>query len=79
MLDRIIAKLDRHKLAVSIVAGLWFWTSTAVYAGFIKLPALPAFVETAFFWSSVAANATWWGFLNPKIEARRKELAREKG
>ena len=77
MLDRIIALLDRRRLAITLVTALWFWTSTAIYAGFVALPALPETVTTAFFWSSVAANAGWWGFLNPKIEARRKELANE--
>lgn len=77
MLDWLIALLDRRRLAITLVTALWFWTSTAIYAGFVALPALPETVTTAFFWSSVAANAGWWGFLNPKIEARRKELANE--
>ncbi|MBX7481926.1 hypothetical protein [Qipengyuania qiaonensis] len=75
MLDRFIELLDRHQRAITICAALWFWASTAVYARFVALPDMPQAVKDGFFWASVAANAGWWGFLRPKIESRRKELA----
>lgn len=75
MFDRLIATLDRHRLAISIGAGAWFWASAAVYARFLTLPEVPPGIKDGFFWSSVIANASWWGFLNPRIEARRKALS----
>lgn len=73
MLDRTIALLDRHRLAVSIVAGIWFWTGCAVYARFITLPDLPPWIEQAYFWSGAALNGIWYGFLYPRITARREK------
>lgn len=74
-LDRLIAFLDRHQRAITIGAALWFWASAAVYARFLVLPEIPQAVKDAFFWGSIPANALWWGFLRPRIEARREELA----
>lgn len=74
MTDRIIALLDRHRLAIAIVAGLWFWTGCAVYAGFIDLPRIAPWFESAFFWAGAATNALWYGFASPRIAARRRAL-----
>lgn len=74
-LDRLISLLDKHQRAITIGAAIWFWTGVAVYARFLALPDLPQFVKDAVFWTSVPANAIWWGFLRPRIDARREELA----
>lgn len=64
----------RHERTISIVGGIWFWAGIAVYANFIELPDVPEMVRQGFFWLGVAANAVWWGFLRPKIEAEKKRL-----
>lgn len=74
MLDHAIALLDRHRVAISVAAGVWFWTGCAVYARFLKLPDFAPWMEQAFFWGGVAANALWYGFAYPHMNARRKEL-----
>ena len=74
MLDQIIARLDRHRLAISVIAGLWFWAGCAVYARILTLPDVAAWIEQAFFWAGAAANALWYGVAYPRITARRKEL-----
>lgn len=79
MLDRLVELLDRYQRAITIGAALWFWSSMAVYARFIALPDIPQIFKDGFFWASVAANARWWGFLRPRIEIRRKQLAKGQG
>ncbi len=74
--DRLEARLAPHARTISIVAVIWFWVGIAVQARFIPLPDLPRPVDRALFWSGVAANALWWGWLRPAIESRR--LARER-
>jgi hypothetical protein len=73
--DRLEARLAPYAKPISIVAIIWFWVGVAVQARFIPLPDLPRPVDRALFWSGVAANALWWGWLRPAIERRR--LARE--
>jgi len=65
---------DRHERAFTIGAAVWFWAGIAIYAEFIPLPGVPETVKQGFFWSSVAANAFWWGFLRQAIDKRRVRL-----
>lgn len=70
-IDRLEARLAPHAKTISIVAIIWFWAGIANQARFIPLPDLPQSVDQALFWSGVAANALWWGWLRPAIEQRR--------
>ena len=79
MVDRIVDLAVRYRLPIGIVAGLWFWTGCAVYAGFLELPAIPQWAQDGYFWSAVAGNATWWAYLGPKVIARREELDQSRG
>lgn len=74
-IDRIETRLAPHARAISIAAVIWFWLGIAFQARFLPLPALPRTVEGAIFWFGIAANALWWGLLNPAIQRRRKERA----
>lgn len=60
---------NRHRQAITIGAGIWFWAGVAVYANFIALPDMPEWLRSGFFWAGVAVNAIWWGFLKPKVDA----------
>ena len=73
MVGRIVEIAVRYRTLFAIAAGVWFWTGCAVYAGFLQLPEIPQWAKDGYFWSSVAANALWWAYLNPKVEERRKE------
>lgn len=75
MLDRITAFSDRHRLAMSILGGVWFVLAWADTAKFIDLPTIPLVTDKAALWVSAAYNAIWWGFINPRIERRRKDCA----
>lgn len=75
MIDRLIGFLDRNRTIISVAAAAWFILGIAVSARFVTLPELPRWASQAIFWSSVAANAGWWGFLRPRIENRRAHLA----
>ena len=75
IIDRIEARLAPHAKAVSIVAAVWFWLGIAIYARFIRLPEWPWLPEQLLFWTGVAFNAVWWGFLRPAIESRRTTRA----
>ena len=74
MTDRAIRFLDRYRKPIAIIAGIWFWASCAIYAGFLRLPELPGWASVALFWSGAATNAIWYGFVLPHIDARRKRL-----
>ena len=70
-IDRIEARLAPHAKAISIIAVIWFWLGVAITARFIRLPDWPWLPDWAVFWTGVAVNAVWWGFLNPAIQRRR--------
>lgn len=74
MVNRIVDIAARYRTPFVVVAGVWFWTGCAVYAGFLDPPEVPQWAKDGYFWSSVAANAAWWGYLNPKVIERRKQL-----
>ncbi|GAA4049117.1 hypothetical protein [Parerythrobacter jejuensis] len=76
MLERAITIGLKHERMIVIAAAIWFWAGIAIYARFIPLPDLPGWVRPTFFWSSVAFNAVWWGYVHGKVEARRRALAK---
>ena len=74
-LDRILDFSERYKLPLMIVGGLWFVLSWADTSRFIDLPEFPLLTGTSAIIASSTYNAIWWGFLNPRIERRRKARA----
>lgn len=70
LIDRLTTFLAKNKTPVGVLAAIWFWAGVAVYANFIDLPNVPPIVRHAFFWAGVAANALWWGYLNPKVDRK---------
>lgn len=68
----------RHERAIAIVSAAWFALGCAVAARFVTLPnwlAIPYLTDHNAFWLTGAWNAAFWGFIHPKLEARRKALA----
>ena len=74
LVDWIVRFSATYERIFWIVGAVWFWAGVAIYARFIELPDMPESWKIAFFWSSVGANALWWGFIHPQIGARRKAL-----
>ncbi|PIW54762.1 MAG: hypothetical protein COW16_09530 [Sphingomonadales bacterium CG12_big_fil_rev_8_21_14_0_65_65_10] len=64
----------RHKRALTIGGAIWFWASMAVYARLVSLPDLPDWARQGFFWTGVAYNAIWWGFIQPRIAGHVKTI-----
>ena len=58
---------------LSIIGGVWFVASCAVYARFISLPDLPFLTDQTAVFVSAGYNAIWWGFLRPALEKRKVE------
>lgn len=77
MLARVIHRIESllapHARLISILGAIWFWLGIAIYARFLRLPDWPWLPDELLFWSGVAFNAVWWGFLRPAIERRRAE------
>ena len=74
MIDRAARLAIRHERALTIAGIAWLTVSWAISARFIPLPDVPQFWKTGFFWAGVAYNATWWGFLRPRIAARKAQI-----
>ena len=75
LLDPVLDFAERYRRPLTIIGVIWFALSWADTARFIDLPKIPLLTGTAAMWVSTAYNAIWWGFLNPRIERRRKERA----
>lgn len=73
--DRVDAFAARHQRAIGIAGAAFFVLSTAIYAQFIDLPKFDWLSERALMIASTVFNALWWGFVHPRIEARRKVRA----
>ena len=71
-LDRFIAFSDRHRITLAVIGAVWFAISWANNARFIDLPKIPLLTANGAMWLSTAYNGIWWGFINPRIERRRK-------
>lgn len=71
---RLARLLHRHRKAVAVFGGVWFWAGIAIHARFIALPDWLAQWSGAFFWLGVAANAIWWAAIRPALT---KALARD--
>jgi hypothetical protein len=71
--NKIIDLADRFGFIFAAFSGLWLALTCASYANFIRLPdfallhGMPAIIASAMF------NAGYWGFLYPRVQARRKE------
>ena len=40
----------------------------------MSLPDLPDWARQGFFWTGVAYNAIWWGFIQPRIAGHVKTI-----
>ncbi len=76
--DRIIRIAMRHERAIAIASAIWFALGCAIAARFFVLPEwleIPYLTDRNAFWLTGGWNAAFWGFIHPKLEARRKALA----
>ena len=71
VLDKIADFGTRFENPLSIIGGVWFAATCAVYARFISLPEIPFLTDEIALYLSAAYNAIWWGFLRPAIEKRK--------
>jgi hypothetical protein len=74
-LDRFLDFAARYKRPLLVVGGVWFVLSWANTARFIDLPEIPLLTGPGAIIASTVYNAIWWGFINPRIERRRKARA----
>ncbi|SMF75593.1 hypothetical protein [Allosphingosinicella indica] len=75
MIDRFFAVADRHQRVISFLGITWMVVSWAAYSRFISLPQIELLTGMPAIIASSVFNAVWWGFLNPRIEQRRKMIA----
>ncbi|MCR2832576.1 hypothetical protein [Parerythrobacter lacustris] len=76
--DRWLRFAMRHERAIAIVSAIWFALGCAVTARFVVLPEwleVPYLTDRNAFWLTGAWNAAFWGYIHPKLEAKRKALA----
>lgn len=73
--DRADAFAARHQRAFGIAGAGFLALTTAVYAQFIELPKFDWLSERTLMIASIVYNAGWWGFVHPRIEARREARA----
>jgi hypothetical protein len=76
--DRWLRFAMRHEKPIAIASAVWFALGCALAARFIVLPEwleVPYLTDRNAFWLTGAWNAAFWGFIHPKLEARRKMLA----
>lgn len=59
---------------VDIALAAWLAAGCAAYAGFIDLPGLPRWLDTAAFWMAAAGNALWHGVARPWLASRQTEV-----
>jgi membrane protein implicated in regulation of membrane protease activity len=76
-MDRVIDQVDviaeRFRKPIGAISVIWFALSCAVAARFLTLPDFIPLSETTQLMLSGLFNALWWGFLNPRVERRRKQ------
>lgn len=74
-IDRLDALTERYRRPISVFSALIFVLSCATWAGFIRWPEIELLSERQAVMISTGWNATWWGFLNPRIMRRRAQRA----
>ena len=74
--DAAIGFGERHRRAISIVSAIWFAFSCATWIPFLPIPEIPYVTDRNFWMLSGAWNAIWWGFAQPAMERRRKQISR---
>ena len=65
---------ERYSAAISVISGIWFWLTIAVYAGWLPLPDIPYPTDQNAWVPSAIWNAVWWGVACPSIDKRRAEM-----
>ncbi len=74
LVDSVLDFEERWERPITIVLGVFFAISCAVYARFITLPDIPRIDEQIiFFWGSAGFNAIWHGFARPVMLKRKSE------
>ena len=76
--DRIAGFAMRHERPIAIVSVIWFAFGCALAARFVALPdwlAIPYLTDRNSFWLTGGWNALFWGYVHPRLDARRKRFA----
>ena len=71
LIDRIDSVLERIRIPLGIAGAVWFALTCAQHAGFVRLPDFSLLHGTPSLVFSVIYNAVYWGFIWPRVEARR--------
>ncbi|MBD2841696.1 hypothetical protein [Erythrobacter rubeus] len=74
----IMAYVERHSKAFSILGLAWLWFSIAVWARWITLPEIPFLTKDQVATLGIIYNAGWWGFVRPRIMKMKSAYDAEK-